>query len=96
MRLSNLLITSSAFSLAVAGSVMSQRQENSAILTLYALDSSGLCIRADETFEPNCALTNAGPQCTVWLDPDGEDFEIARAYVTPLSLPLCILAIRRP
>lgn len=95
MKLSNLLITSSAFSLAIAGSVMSHRQENSAILTLYGLTSSGECIRAQQTLEPNCALTNGGPQCTVWLDLD-DDIEIARAYVTPLSLPLCILAIRRP
>jgi hypothetical protein len=96
MKLSNLLITSSAFSLAIAGSVMSHRQENSAILTLYALNSSGVCLLAEETFEPNCALLNPGPQCTVWLDPDGDDFEVARAFVTPLSLPVCLLAIRRP
>jgi hypothetical protein len=96
MKTSNLLIVSSAFSLAIAGSVVSHKQENSAILTLYALNSSGECLRADETFEANCTLLNAGPQCTVWLDPDGDDFEVARAFVTPLSLPVCLLAIRRP
>ena len=94
MKTSNLLIVSSAFSLAIAGSVVSTRQENSAILTLYALNSSGYCLRADETFEANCTLLNSGPQCTVWLDPDG-DFEVAPAFVTPLSLPVCLLPIRR-
>jgi hypothetical protein len=95
MKLSNLLITSSAFSLAIAGSVMSHRQENAAILTLYGFSSTGECIRAEQTLEPNCTLTNVGQQCTVWLDLD-EDVELARAYVTPLSLPLCILGVRRP
>jgi hypothetical protein len=94
MKLSNLLIVSSAFSLAVAGTAVNHVQQEQAILRIVA-EIDGLCLVVDDTIEENCALTNGGAQCTAWVEDDAGDLYLTGAYITPLALPLCVLPMRQ-
>lgn len=94
MKPSNLLVVSSAFLLAVAGTAMNEIQQEQALLRIVA-PSEGICLVFTQTIEPNCALANTGPQCTVWYELDEGTVDILPAYVTPLTLPLCVLPLRR-
>lgn len=94
MKLSNLLIVSSAFSLAIAGTAVNHAQQGEALLRIVA-PADGLCLVFDETIEPYCALTNTGPQCSVWYEPEEGTVDLLPAYITPLALPLCILPLRQ-
>lgn len=94
MKLSNLLIVSSAFSLAIAGTAVNHVQQEQALLRIVA-PSEGICLVFSETIEPNCALLNTGAQCTVWYELDEGTVDVLPAFITPLSLPLCVLPLRR-
>ncbi|MCD9018903.1 hypothetical protein [Parachryseolinea silvisoli] len=93
MKLSNLLIVSSAFSLAIAGTAMNYAQKDEVLLRIVATDPDSICRVFPETIEDNCALLNTGPQCSVWYEEDGTA-DVLLAYITPLALPLCALPLR--
>lgn len=94
MKLSNLLIVSSAFSLAIAGTAVNHVQQDDVLLRIVvAMD--GACFVVDETIEDNCALINGGPQCTAWFEDEEGNVQFLQAYITPLALPICVLPLRR-
>jgi hypothetical protein len=93
MKLANLLIVSSAFTIAVVSSFVTHRQHDKAILNLFGRTSVSECIPIEETLEPSCSLLATGQQCTALLETE-EDSEIIPVFVTPLSLPLCMIPIR--
>jgi hypothetical protein len=93
MKLSNLLIVSSAFSLAIAGTAVNHVQQDEALLRIVA-PVDGICLVFPNTIEDDCALINGGAQCSVWYEEDGGGGFVP-AYITPLALPLCALPLRR-
>ena len=95
MKTSNLLIVSTAFSLAIAGTAMNYAQKDEVLLRIVATDPDSICRVFPDTIEDNCALLNPGHQCTVWYE-DGETADLLPAYITPLALPLCALPLRTP
>jgi hypothetical protein len=95
MKTANLLIVSTAFSLAIAGTAMNYAQKDDVLLRIVATDPDSICRVFPETIEDNCALLNPGHQCSVWYEEDGTA-DVLLAYITPLSLPLCALPLRTP
>jgi|GEM_PF-2089637 len=88
-------ITTSAFTLALAGALVSNSEESQ--LTSYnGYDFFGACVVTAPPIERNCGLLNVGDQCTVVTDPGTWDEYNTPAWLSLSLLPTCLLVLRAP
>lgn len=87
-------IAASAFTLAIAGALVTDAKEE-AITSYNGYTYDGRCLISGPPFEPQCSINYAGSYCSVYVEA-GDDSTWSPAYLSLSYLPTCLLALRQP
>jgi hypothetical protein len=87
-------ITTSAFTLALAGAVIGNKAESP--ITRYAgYNLAGRCVLTDPPFERSCGPLFVYNTCTVFASPGTDDENFSDAWLSLTLAPACLLPLRR-
>lgn len=86
-------ITTSAFTLALAGAVITS--SNGTPPTSYnGYDANTACVVTGPPREQGCSINSPGYQCTVITHPGTNDEQLTLAWLSPNLMPTCLFVLR--